>query len=482
VIAVLWLSVYGFNAIVLAVLYLRHRREEPVLGQFDEWPIVTVQIPTFNERYVIERVIDAVAALDYPRDRLQVQVLDDSTDDTTTLACGRVNFHHQRGLDITLIHRENRQGYKAGALRGGLELARGEFIAVFDADFVPQPDFLKRMLLAFAGQPDVGFVQARWTYHNTEESVLTRALALAGDAHFIVEQVGRNRSGLLINFNGSGGIWRRACIDGVGGWQGDTLTEDMDLCYRAQMAGWRAVMLPHVTVAAELPAQVALFKQQQFRWAKGSAQTLRKLFWPLLRSRLSLAQKAGALIHITTYFSQVLMLILLISWLPMIVYSTILHELPLAFFGVSTVGLPLICAITQIELHRDWLRRLLYLPVLLSLGCGLALSNAWAVLEGLMGVHSEFVRTPKVKTTRHLPAVEPVTYWAKLDGTVVGELGLTVFVLFLMNKVIIYVGYGAIPFLMLYAFGFGYVAGDSLLILPRRALAMLRASTDTRLN
>lgn len=480
IVIVLWLSLYGFNAIGLAVLYLRHRRDRTPMGTFDQWPLVTVQVPVYNERYVVERVIDAVANLDYPRDRLQIQILDDSTDDTTALARARVEYHQARGLDIELIHRDDRQGYKAGALRHGMSQARGEYLAIFDADFVPPPDFLYRTLSAFAGQPEVGFVQARWTHLNDTDSLLTRALALAADAHFIVEQVGRSRSGLLVNFNGSAGVWRRACIESAGGWQDDTLTEDMDLSYRAQLNGWRGVILPEVTVLAELPTQVSACKHQQARWAKGGAQTLRKLFWPLARSRLSLVQKVNALLHLTLYFTHVLMLLLLAAWLPVILYSTGAHKLPLALFSISTIGLPLVCIISQIELYRDWPRRLLYLPFLLSLGCGLALNNAWAFLQGLIGARSEFVRTPKVRQTEHLTHAEAAAYWARLDATVMGEVALAAFTTFLINKARAAVGYSALPFLLLYVMGFVYVASASLWSVPRRALAWLRAARESR--
>ncbi len=478
---VLWLSLYGFNAIWLTILYLRHRHDQVPLGTFDEWPVVTVQVPVYNERYVVERVIDAVAALDYPRDRLQIQILDDSTDDTTALAHRRVEAYRAQGIDITLIHREHRQGYKAGALRHALAQARGEFIAIFDADFIPAPDFLQRMLPAFAGQPRVGFVQARWTHLNAEASPLTHALALAGDAHFIVEQVGRNRGGLLVNFNGSAGLWRRAALESAGGWQEDTLTEDLDLCYRAQIAGWKAVVLPEVTVPAELPTQVGMCKQQQFRWAKGGAQTLRKLFGPLMRSRLSWRQKIAALLHLTMYMTHLLMLLLLATWLPVMSYSNTLHRLPLAFFSVSALGLPLVCIISQIELYRDWPRRIVYLPFVLSLGCGLTVNNAWAFLQGLFGARGEFVRTPKGKPAGHAPRLEPVTYRPSMDATILGEMGLAAFTAFLVAKAQIQLGYSALPYLLLYMVGFTYVAFGSLWTLSRQAWAMWRALVVERL-
>jgi len=475
VVVVLWLSLYGFNVIWLTLLYLRHRHVQPPVGQFAEWPVVTVQIPVYNERYVVERVIDAVARLDYPHDKLQIQVLDDSTDDTTELARARVEYHQSRGVDITLIHRENRQGYKAGALRHAMRTACGQFIALFDADFAPQSDFLRRVLPAFAGQPDIGFVQARWTHLNGKASLLTRALALMTDAHFIVEQIGRNRSGLLVNFNGSAGVWRRSCIEGAGGWQEDTLTEDLDLSYRAQIAGWRAVILRDVSVAAELPSQIGACKQQQFRWAKGGAQTLRKLFWPLLRSPLGWKQKIAALLHLTTYFAHVLMLLLLVTWLPVMAYSNVLHKLPLAFLSLSTLGVPLICLVSQAELYRDWPRRMLYLPSLLSLGCGLALNNARAVVEGLLGAKGEFVRTPKVQMTNQLVRAESITYRAPVDATVIGEIVLAAFTIFLIGRAQTRLGYSTLVFLFLYVIGFMYVAAGSLWPVPQRALTSLRS-------
>ncbi|MBN1889615.1 MAG: glycosyltransferase [Thermoflexales bacterium] len=475
-IVVLWLSLYGFTALGLVILYLRHRDEQPALGQFDEWPAVTVQVPAYNERYVVERVIDAVAALDYPRERLQIQILDDSSDETTALARARVQHHQARGVDITLIHRENRHGYKAGALSHAMASARGEFLAIFDADFVPSPDFLRRTLPAFAGQADVGFVQARWTYLNIDHSALTGTLALAGDAHFAIEQLGCNRSGLPVNFNGSAGVWRRACIESAGGWQEDTLTEDLDLSYRAQFAGWRAVFLPEVSVASELPAQVAAVKQQQFRWAKGGAQTLRKLFWPLVRSRLALPRKIAALLHLTLYFSHVLMLLFLLTWLPVSRYLSWLHALPLTFLSLSTLGLPLLIALSQVELHRDWRRRLRHLPLLLCLGCGLALSNTWAVIQGLVGERGEFARTPKLRPTSR-PRPEAATYRVKTNASVLGEIGLAVFCLFLVYRAQAYTSYGTIPFFMLYVLGFMYVAAGSLPWIVQGVL--LRPSADT---
>ena len=282
-----WLSLYGFNAIAMSLLYLVHRKDRVVLEPLTEFPDVTVQLPVYNERYVVERLLDAVAALDWPRDKLHIQVLDDSTDETTGLVRARADLHRARGVDITILHRTDRTGYKAGALKMGLECSTSPFVAIFDADFVPAPDFLKRMMPAFVGRPKVGWVQARWTHLNEDYNPVTRSMALMLDAHFAVEHLARNRSGLPIIFNGSAGIWRRACIEDAGGWQSDTLTEDADLSYRAQIAGWQGFSMPEVAVPSELPVQMTALKQQHFRWAKGGAQTLRKLIVPLLKSKRS---------------------------------------------------------------------------------------------------------------------------------------------------------------------------------------------------
>jgi hypothetical protein len=285
-IAALLVALYGGTALLLATLYLRRGRE-PVSPppEPETWPTITVQLPVYNELYVVTRLIDAVARLDYPRDRLQVQVLDDSTDETTRLARARVAYHQARGLDIELIHRRERSGFKAGALARGLASARGELIALFDADFVPPPDFLRRTVPYLAAQPRLAFVQTRWGYLNAGYSALTRAQTIALDGHFIVEHLGRNRNGLLMNFNGTAGVWRRAAIDDAGGWQPDTLTEDVDLSFRAHLAGWWALYLPEVECPAELPPQIAAFKRQQARWATGAAQCLVKLGGALIKGQ-----------------------------------------------------------------------------------------------------------------------------------------------------------------------------------------------------
>jgi len=401
--AVTALALYGFYIIVLLAQYLRHRDTSPERAEARPdgraLPVVTVQAPMFNERYVAERCIDALAALDWPRDRLQVQILDDSTDDTTAIARARAEHHRRRGIDIALIHRADRSGYKAGALAHGLAAARGEFIAVFDADFAPAPDFLRRMMPHFTDD-SIGYVQARWEHLNYPYSVLARAASLAIDAHFAIEQFARSRSGWPIIFNGSAGVWRRSCIEASGGWQSDTLCEDMDLSYRAALGGWRSVFAPEVAVPQEEPASIGALKSQSARWAKGGAQCLRKHAASIASApHWSLVQKAVAVAYLAGYATHALVVLVMLLWLPLALDGHTLKQLPLSFLGVSGLGLPLAYVMAQWSLHgRDgtWLRRLAYLPLLLVFGFGIAFNNTLAVLSGLLTRGGEFHRTPKV--------------------------------------------------------------------------------------
>ncbi len=286
------LAAYGWHRYYLVYLYMRHRDRQPQPGpQLDPLPVVTIQLPLYNEMYVADRLIDTVCEIDYPRELLEIQVLDDSTDETRGIAELAVRRRAAQGFDIRYYHRTDRTGYKAGALEAGLKVARGEFVAIFDADFIPTSDFLQRLMPHFA-DPKVGMVQARWGHINQDYSLLTRIQAILLDAHFVLEHGGRNRSGRFFNFNGTAGIWRRSAIADAGGWQHDTLTEDLDLSYRAQLRGWRFVFVPDVIAPAEVPVEMNAFKSQQHRWAKGSIQTCRKLLPTILRAKVPLAVKA----------------------------------------------------------------------------------------------------------------------------------------------------------------------------------------------
>jgi cellulose synthase/poly-beta-1,6-N-acetylglucosamine synthase-like glycosyltransferase len=469
------LAIYGWHRYYLVYLYMRNRDRGPKAAlALDPTPVVTIQLPLYNEMYVADRLIEAVSRIDYPRDRLEIQVLDDSTDETQSIAELAVRRFASQGVDIKYYHRADRTGYKAGALEAGLKAARGEFIAIFDADFIPTSDFLRRLMPHFA-DPRVGMVQARWGHINQNYSLLTKIQSILLDGHFVLEHGGRNRSGRFFNFNGTAGAWRRTTIDDAGGWQHDTLTEDLDLSYRAQLRGWRFVFLSDLIAPAEVPVEMNAFKSQQFRWAKGSVQTCCKLLPRILRSNLPLGVKAEAFFHLTANFNYPLMCILSVLMFPSMVirynmgwYEMLLIDVPLFFAATFSVcNFYMVC---QREIHRDWLARVKYLPFLMSIGIGLSINNTRAVFEALFNKQSEFTRTPKYriegasdewvgKKYRQSVAVQPLIELA---------LGLyftaTVFYA-LANQI-----YGTVPFLVLFQIGFLYTgllsivqqyAGDS---------------------
>ena len=461
--ALLWLTVYAAQSMLLTALYLRHRRDATPAAEVreGEWPRVAVQLPVYNERHVVERLIDAAAALDYPLDRLEIQVLDDSTDATTELAEARAAWHRGRGVNVRVLHRADRSGFKAGALAWGLAQTDMEFLAVFDADFRPRPDFLRRVIPPMLARPDVGMAQTRWSHLNEDYSPITRVQSLALDGHFVVEQTARSRSGLLTNFNGSGGVWRRACIEQAGGWQADTMTEDMDLSYRAQLAGWHNLYLPDVDAPAELPAQMEAFKKQQARWAQGSVQCLRKLSWRILTSDLSPQQKVMALVHISGYFTQPLMVVLLLVSLPLALLPQSSHPLAMVL-GLAALGPPVLFAVAQASLHRDWGRRFLYFPMLVVVGAGITWSTTRAVWDGLTRWGGTFRRTPKFRIEGRQGDWAGSAYRLTPDRLVWGELALMGYAVAAIIAAWANGRYGAIPFLLLFVIGYGLVAGLSL--------------------
>jgi cellulose synthase/poly-beta-1,6-N-acetylglucosamine synthase-like glycosyltransferase len=392
------LAIYALHVLTLIVLYLRHRRDpETIPPRISEarLPAVTVQVPLRNEKHVARRVLEAVGALDWPNDRLEIQILDDSDDETCDIVDREAAHLCDTGLDVRVLRRAEPEGYKAGALAQGCARARGAFIALFDADFKPAPDFLRLTIPYLVDDPTLGMVQARWTHLNDTYSPITRVQALALDAHFSVEHVARNRSGLLINFNGTAGVWRKAAIADAGGWQSDTVTEDLDLSYRAQLAGWHVLYLPDVTAPAELPPLLSAFKAQQVRWAKGASQCLRKLSGPILRSeRLTWVQKVMALLHLSGYFNQVFLLMMILLTLPLVLTSPDFSGMAAVLGGLASVP-PLLFVLGQMALYRDWPRRVLAYPLLMLLGVGLAWSNTRAVVSGLLTWGGAFIRTPK---------------------------------------------------------------------------------------
>jgi cellulose synthase/poly-beta-1,6-N-acetylglucosamine synthase-like glycosyltransferase len=468
----LWLAIYGLNSFILAFLYLRHRRAVTPSPPVDRTalPTVTVQVPVYNELHVVERLIDAVAALDYPRDRLHIQILDDSTDETTRSARARAALYREQGVDIAVLRRPDRRGFKAGALAWGLSQDRSEYVAIFDADFCPRPDFLLQTLPHFLARPQLGMVQTRWSYLNADYSALTRVQTLALDGHFVVEQTGRHRSGLLMSFNGAAGVWRRRCIEGAGGWQSDTLCEDLDLSYRAQLAGWECTYLPTVDVPAEVPPQIAAFKRQQSRWARGSVQTLRKLAGSIVRSsRLRWLQKAMAFVHLSSYLAHVLMVALLLVSLPLLLVPDALR-LPLSGLGLMCLGPPLVYALSQHHLYPDWVRRMRAFPLLALIGIGIAWCNARAVWRGLTRWGGTFARTPKFQLEGRAGRWADSRYRLQVDASIAGEIALTLYALLATFVAYNTGSYGVIPFLMLYAAAFGTVAGMGLAqeVAPRR--------------
>jgi cellulose synthase/poly-beta-1,6-N-acetylglucosamine synthase-like glycosyltransferase len=455
------LAVYGWHRYYLVYLYIKNKDQQPVPdATFEQLPPVTVQLPIYNEMYVADRLIDAVCQLDYPRDLLEIQVLDDSTDETTTIAERAVRRHALRGVKITYIHRTDRRGYKAGALEAGLKVASGEYVAIFDADFLPSPDFLRRTIHFFTN-PQIAMVQARWGHINENYSLLTKIQAILLDGHFVLEHGGRNRAGLFFNFNGTAGIWRRTAIADAGGWQHDTLTEDLDLSYRAQLRGWRFVFLHDLVSPAEVPVEMNAFKSQQHRWAKGSIQTCRKVLPSVLRSKLPLGVKAEAFFHLTANFNYLLMCVLSVLMAPAMVirynmgwYEMLLIDVPLFFAATASVAnFYMVC---QRELHKDWSTRLKYLPFLMSIGIGLTVNNTRAVIEALFRKETEFARTPKYRIEAQADEWIGKKYRQSVVAQPMVELALGLYFTATVFYALANGIYGTVPFLMLFQIGFLY--------------------------
>ena len=460
------LSLYGLHNLITTVMYLTMKPTKKRKGEAQmlrEWPPVTVQLPIFNEKYTVEQLLRAVTRLDYPADCLQIQVLDDSTDDTCELVAGLVEEYRSHGLNIELIHRVDRKGYKAGALNYGLSTATGELIAIFDADFVPKPDWLKRTVPSFQN-PDLGCLQTRWGHTNQQYNSLTRAEALGIDGHFIVEQTVRSKNGFFLNFNGTAGLWRRACIEDAGGWQWDTLTEDLDLSYRAQMRGWKFDYLPDVVVPAELPPHVEAYKKQQFRWAKGSFQVVRKILPSVMRSDLPLTVRFMALLHLTGYFVHPLMLSLLLLTLPVgLLVPGAFKMFPISL--IAGLGPPLLYLTATATQHRSVFKRFRAFPVLVIVGFGLSLSTTIAVLEGLFSKGGAFIRTPKLNLTNGARQAQKIdrAYIAPLSTMVWVEIALGLYAMFTGIVLAPYIGWGIIPWMVIYMLGFFYIAGLNLI-------------------
>lgn len=470
------LLLYGLNLLWLSVTYANTdtQRPGPVPAPDQlpepppEWPRMTVQIPLYNEQYVAERVIDACANLDYPASKLNIQVLDDSTDVTVEIVRKRVNYWRERGLSITHIHRTHREGYKAGALQNGMHRADSELLAVFDADFVPEPDFLRRAVPCLQDD-SVGMVQARWQHLNAETGLLTRIQAMSLDAHFAIEQYMRQHLGCFINFNGTAGIWRRSCIEDAGGWEGDTLTEDLDLSYRAQLEGWNLQFLPDVSVPAELPVDVNGLRTQQFRWAKGSWQTALKILGPLWRSDQPPTVKAEGTLHLTAHAVFPCALIVALLHAPLFVLQDLGYGPGRPYFGVMGLGLWAFAGVllsqtfAQRAFYPDWLNRLQDVIWFMAGSMGLAVSNTHAVLEAVVGKPSAFIRTPKFRAkpeTRMGQWVRNVyASGAAVPGVAWLEAAMAVYCTAGVVVLAVLGEWAAVPFQTLFAAGFGLISG-----------------------
>lgn len=467
------LALYGLHRYVIIYLYCKHRHKAaPAARRFDVLPKVTVQLPIFNELHVVERLIESVGNLDYPQNLLEIQVLDDSTDETSAIARQQVETLRERGFDAKFLHRDNRVGFKAGALEEGLKEATGEFVFILDADFVPQPGILQQTIHYFT-DPQIGMVQTRWGHLNRNYSLLTRVQAMFIDAHFVLEQVARHCSGRFFNFNGTAGIWRREAITSSGGWQHDTLTEDLDLSYRAQLEGWKFVYVNDVVTPAELPVEMNGFKSQQHRWAKGSVQTFMKLLPALWRSRLPLLVKIEGTAHLSSYFICLflaLFCLLIFPTLTMVQHSlltVLFFDTPI--FILSSIPALLFYFLAQRTLYpKCWKRELFMMPLLIALGVGVSLNNSRAVLEALFRHKSGFTRTPKYGIEKRAQSWRTSRYMPIRSFLAVVEIAFAVYFSYLVVFAFHRNLYAPLAFLILFQIGFAYVALASILPwLPR---------------
>ena len=461
------MSLYGIHRYVILYLYWKNRKRVPQPEQhFAELPQVTVQLPIFNEYFVVERLLESVSQLDYPKDRLQIQVLDDSTDDTRELVQTVVAKLAAQGFDIELRHRVDRTGFKAGALDEGMASAKGEYILILDADFVPPADLLRRTIHFFTN-PNTGMVQTRWGHLNRDYSLLTRVQALYIDAHFVLEQTARSRSGRFFNFNGTTGIWRKSCIVDAGGWQHDTLTEDLDLSYRAQLEGWRFIYLNDVVTPAELPVEINGFKSQQHRWAKGSVQTCLKLLPALWRSKLPFLLKVEGTAHLTSYFISLLLVIYCLLIWPTLapVHHSWMHAIFIdaPMFLITSIPFILYYLMAQKQLNpRGWVRELVLVPFMISIGVGVSLNNTRAVLEALFRHESHFIRTPKYGINAKGQSWRRGRYSPLKSILIAVEILFAAYFMGLTYHAWDEKNYSSLLFLILFTCGFLYVAFKSI--------------------
>jgi cellulose synthase/poly-beta-1,6-N-acetylglucosamine synthase-like glycosyltransferase len=471
ILALCILFAFGLHGLVMVYYYHKTKAfRHPPAEHPEELPLVTIQLPLYNELYVVDRLIESVCAMDYPKDKMEIQVLDDSTDETVHATRALVEEYRNRGFDIAYVHRVDREGYKAGALKHGMTTSRGEFIAIFDADFVPKPDFLKSTIAHFT-HPRIGMVQTRWEHLNEEYSFLTRAQALALDGHFVIEQQVRNKAGFFINFNGTAGVWRKSCIIDAGNWQPDTLAEDLDLSFRAQLRGWKFVFLNDVTSPAELPADINSLKTQQFRWTKGAVEAALKLLPAVWKSPMPLRVKLEGTVHLTSNIVFPFILVVAMLNIPMVLIKNLSEGREyenlftmMSIFVLASISTFLFYLHAQRAIHLDWRRRLLLFPVFLAGSMGLAVNNSKAVLEALFGKKTEFKRTPKYRI------VDTTDDWKtkkndltkKIGIEVIIELSLAAYFFVGICTSVYYKEIAAIPFQLMFLTGFATVGIMSL--------------------
>ena len=474
---------HGFNMIYYYFKTYKKRKENLKDEDFvlKEYPLVTIQLPLYNERYVITRLIDAALRIEYPRERVEFQILDDSTDDTTVIISKHIQKYIEQGYDIRHIHRTNRKGYKAGALKEGLETAKGDYVAIFDADFIPRKKFLLRTLPYFSRDDKLGLVQTRWEHLNREYNLMTKTEAIALDGHFVIEQAVRNRAGFFINFNGTGGVWRKQCIFDAGNWEADTLTEDLDLSYRAQMKGWHFKYLINFTSPAELPSEINSLKSQQFRWTKGAIETSKKIFPKVIKSKMPLKMKIQSFIHLCSNLAYPFILLAAILNLPVMLvkesghYDDVFRFMSIFIFAF--VSSFLFYLYSQKDVYPDWQKRIIYFPVFMAGSMGFSVNNTKAVFEGIINKKSEFVRTPKFKIMHHKDSWHDKKYLTKkISFTTFIEAFLAVYCFTGVVLSVIFVQIAAIPFQLMFASGFGLISFLSIrqVILYNRALKRSR--------
>lgn len=429
----------------------------------DEGRTVTIQLPLYNELYVVERLINAVCKIDYPKHLLEIQVLDDSTDETVDLVAKVVAQKQAEGFDINQIRRDNRVGYKAGALKEGLKIAKGDYIAIFDADFIPNRDFLQQTLPHFYNDK-IGMVQSRWEHLNESYSLLTKVQALALNGHFVIEQSVRNKAGFFINFNGTGGVWRKGCIEDAGNWHDDTITEDLDLSYRAQLKGWKFIYLRDFTTPAELPSEMNALKAQQFRWTKGAIETMKKILPAVWRSKVPLRIKLQSTFHLSNNLVFPFILLAGILNVPLIFiknagpYDYFFNIM--AIFVLGFISSFMMYLYAQKEVHSDWRKRMVLFPLFMAGSMGFALNNSRAVVEGLMNKKSEFVRTPKFKVEKKSDTINMNKYLKgmKVDSSAFVELLLAIYCFIGVGASIYFMEFAALPFQLMFFLGFSFVS------------------------